>query len=123
MQFGYKSNVATVKCGIPQRFILGRLLFLIYIIDLHVAIKYSKVHHFADDTNFLNVHSSVNFINKQVKYDLKNLANWLSYGKTELVPFTSSKKKLDFDLKIKLNGERLYETESFRYLGNQIDKN
>ena len=121
MQFGYKSNVATVKCGIPQRFILGRLLFLIYIIDLHVAIKYSKVHHFADDTNFLNVNSCVKFINKQVKYDLKNLANWLSYGKTELAPFTSSKKKLD--LKIKLNGERLYETESFRYLGNQIDKN
>ena len=81
------------------------------------------MHHFADDTNFLNVNSCVNFINKQVKYDLKNLANWLSYGKTELVPFTSSKKKLDFDLKIKLNGERLYEIESFRYLGNQIDKN
>ena len=36
--------------------------------------------------------------------------------------FTSSKKQLDCDLKIKLNGKRLYETDSVRYLGIQIDK-
>ena len=35
--------------------------------------------------------------------------------------FTSSKKQLHCDLKIKLN-ERLYETDSVRYLGIQIDK-
>ena len=36
--------------------------------------------------------------------------------------FTSSKKQLDCDLKIKLNGKRLYETDSVKYLGIQIDK-
>ena len=36
--------------------------------------------------------------------------------------FTSSKKQLDYDLKIKLNGKRLYETDSLKYLGIQIDK-
>ena len=36
--------------------------------------------------------------------------------------FTSSKKQLHCDLKIKLNGKRLYETDSVRYLGIQIDK-
>ena len=36
--------------------------------------------------------------------------------------FTSSKKQLNCDLKIKLNGKRLYETDSVRYLGIQIDK-
>ena len=39
-----------------------------------------------------------------------------------LVLFTSSKKQLDSDLKIKLNWKRLYETDSVRYLGIQIDK-
>ena len=110
---GYKSNLANVKCGVPQGSSLGPL---IYINDLHAAIKYSEVHHFADDTNLLNFNSCVKSINKQVNYDLKNLSNWLkankillNVGKTELMLFTSSKKQLDCDLKIKLNGKRLYE--------------
>ena len=84
------------------------------------------MHHFADDTNLLNFNSCVKYINKQVNCDLKNLLNWLkankislNVGKTELVLFTSSKKQLDCDLKIKLNGKRLYETDSVKYLGDK----
>ena len=59
----------------------------------------------------------------------KNLLNWLkanklllNVDKTKLVLFTSSNKQLDCDLKIRLNGKRLYETNSVNYLGIQIDK-
>ena len=75
--------------------ILGPLLFLIYKNDLHVAIKYSEVLHFADDANLLNFDSCVKSLNKQVNYDLKNLSNWLmanqislNVAKTELALFT-----------------------------------
>ena len=126
---GYKSNLVHVKCGVSQGSILGPLLFFIYITDLHVAIKYSEVQHFADDANLLNFISCVKSINKQINYDLKNLSNWLkakkislNVGKTELVLLTSSKKQLDCDLKIKLIGERVQETDSVKYLGIQIDK-
>ena len=56
--------------------------------------KYSEVHPFLDDTNLLNLYLCVNSINKQVKYDLKNLSNWLkgseislNVGETELALF------------------------------------
>ena len=49
---------------------------------------------------------------------LKNLSNllkanktFLNVGKTELPLFTSSKKQLDCDLKIKLSKKRIYETD------------
>ena len=50
---GYESGLAALNCGIPQGSVLGPLLFLLYINDLNQAIKFCKVHHFADDTSQL----------------------------------------------------------------------
>ena len=41
----------------------------------------------------------------------------LSVRKIELILFKPKMKKLDFDLKLKLNGKRLYPTKSVKYLG------
>ena len=35
--------------------------------------------------------------------------------------FTLPKRQLDCDLKMKLNGKRLYERDSVKYLGTQIE--
>ena len=37
--------------------------------------------------------------------------------------FNPLKKQLDHELKIKLNGKKLYQTDSVKYLGMYIDKN
>ena len=112
----------------PQGSVLGPLLFLIYINDLHVAIKHCKVHHFADDTNLLIINKSLKRLNKLLNIDLKNLTNWLNankislnVSKTELIIFKPKRKPLDFNMKIKLNGKRLYPADSVRYLGVKID--
>ena len=69
-------------------------------------------------------------MNKQVNQVLKNLANWLNankiclnVSKTEVVLFKSSRKFTDVPLKLKLNGKRLYPTNSVKYLGISINEN
>ena len=57
----------------PQRSVLGSLLFLIYINDLNQALKFCKVHHFADDASLIHFSKSVYRLNKYVNLDLKHL--------------------------------------------------
>ena len=93
---GYNSELVAMNCGVPQGSVLGPLLFLLYINDLNQAIKFCKVHHFADDTNLLYLGKSIKKLNKLVNIDLKNLLYWLNANKislnvkkTELVIFKS----------------------------------
>ena len=52
------SALSEISTGVSQGPVLGPLLFLIYIIDLHKCIKYSNTYHFANDTNIVQLHSS-----------------------------------------------------------------
>ena len=105
---GYESGLAAINCSVPQGSVLWPLLFLLYINDLNQAIKFCKVHHFADDTNLLCLSNSIKKLKKLVNGDLKHLLNWLNANKTslnvkktEVIIFTSKQKKLEGDLKIK----------------------
>ena len=58
------SNLNEISIGVPQGSVLGPLLFLTYINDLHKCIKYSKTYHFADDTSIIQLHSSLQILSK-----------------------------------------------------------
>ena len=106
------SNLPDARCGASQSSMLGDFLSPIYITDLNLAINLLK------STTLLMIliyQVSKNwYINKLFNHDLKNFENSLkaykislnSY-KTKLVLFVSPKKKLDNNLKTKLNGIRL----------------
>ena len=79
-----KDRRVSVKCGVPQGSILGPLLFLIYINDLHQSIKKSTVHHFADDTNILHINKSYKKLCLNINHDLTCLSNWLRANKLAL---------------------------------------
>ena len=86
----------------PQGSVLGLLLFLLYINDLCVAIKYCKVHHFADDTNLLIINKSLKRSNKLLNVDLKNIMNWLKGAEATCEKIARDMKKC-FKLKDMLN--------------------
>ena len=72
--YDYNSSLSSIAYGVPQGSVVGPLLFLVYINDLHRAIKFCEVHHFADETN------------------LFFLTNWVSPAKfIEGLEFISSK--------------------------------
>ena len=89
---------------------LGPLLFLTYIIDLHNLVKYSNIHHFADDTNLLYARKSIKDINRKVNFDLKNIIHWLMANK---ISFDADKTTLIlFQPKKKLS-----QRQTYKYVG------
>ena len=66
---GFNSDLINIY-GKPKGLVSGRHLFLTYISGLLQVIKYSKVHHFADDAS-LKFGSSIKLTNKQVNDNFK----------------------------------------------------
>ena len=58
------SQTKIVICGVPLGSTLGPLLFLIYINNLTNALQKCNVHHFANDTNFINGNKEVEILGK-----------------------------------------------------------
>ena len=125
---GKNSETEPMSYGVPQGSVLGPLLFLIYINDLNQSIKYSTTRHFADDTNLLLTNSSLKQLKKHLNIDLSLMSNWLkankislNVSKTELLIFRHPNKQINYKLKVKLDGKRLYPSEFVKYLGLLID--
>ena len=122
------STSSHIKHGVPQGSVLGPLLFLIYINDLHNAIPFSILNLFADDTMLFNSSLTLKSLCKRINIDLKCLVNWLNANlislnaiKTELLLFKPKRKSINYDVKIKIQGKKLLPSESVKYLGIYID--
>ena len=71
-------------CGIPQVYILGPNLFLLYINDLANVSNKLKLILFADDTNVFYAGKDVKEVFDVLNSEMKNLSMWLKVNKMTL---------------------------------------
>ena len=123
-------DICYCKHGVPQGSVLGPILFLIYINDLANATIYSRSFNFADNTAILYTDDDPKRLKKRVNIDLKLLLHWLKankihldVAKTEVILFKHKQKKVNYNIRIKLDGKLMIFSKQTRYLGMLIDEN
>ena len=130
------SSKAKIPCGVPQGSVLGPLLFLIYVNDVHRSSKKLSFYLFADDTNLLYADKSLKTVEDTFNVELMKLNEWLTSNKLTLnvkksnyVIFHPYQKKIDHKVNIVMfdSDSKLFkpleEKKYLKYLGVIIDSN
>ena len=119
-----------ISVGVPQGSILGPLFFLLYINDLSAASNFFRYILFADDTNLFASGKDKGDLLRGLRSELTKLSGWfahnkltLNYGKTEYVNFSKPSKDKNGDgWDLEIDGRRILEVDSGKFLGVYIDK-
>ena len=122
------SGARDVTCGVPQGSLLGPLLFLTYINDLHVACQEAKIFLFADDTVLLYSAPTLAELQSIISRSFPKIHKWLQANRLSLsIPKTFyqiySSQGTEPDLTIPVANSCLKRTKTVKYLGILIDEN
>ena len=128
-----KTSTKTVNCGVPQGFILGPLLFLLYVNDLCKSSELLKTIMFADDTNLFFSGKDTNLLFKSVNRELEHINEWfkanklsLNIKKTNYILFYPKRKEDLIPLKLPellIDSKPITRVKNTKFLGVIIDEN
>ena len=121
----FETDPRNVCCGVPQGSILGPLLFLLYVNDLHNSSALDPIM-FADDTNLFYEHKDLKTLFPQVNQELLKInerfeANRLSVhvGKTKCSLFHKPSRKDDLPLllpRLLIKKHKVERVKSIKFL-------
>ena len=121
-----ESDLETVDIGVPQGSVLGPLLFIIFINDIHKLPLKGSISLFADDTGIFCSNMSYSLNVEHLNYDLQLLDDFfrikkisLNVGKTKVMHFMKENRSEIPDCM--LNGEVVEAVSVYKYLGLLID--
>ena len=78
-----ETGTKNICCGVPQGSILGPLLFLLYVNDLHNSTALDPIM-FADDTNLFYEHNDLKTLFSLVNQELQKINEWFEANKLSL---------------------------------------
>ena len=119
-----------MKCGVPQRSILGPLLFILHINDLYEYLQECQISLSADDTALYMSAKSQIEIKLTFQIELTVVCEWLrankltlNASKTKYVIFGTKQKLTNKpDLNLTVGDSKIERVSSMKYLGVILDE-
>ena len=119
-----------VTCGVSQGFILGPLLFILYINDIANVSNIFKINLFADDTSLFHTHDNFESLIRETNQELIWISTWLAtnklvlhISKTNYIIFTSKGKSYNKNVSnIQIDGNNIQQVNKTKFLGIVIEE-
>ena len=124
------SDFANINSGVPQGSILGPTLFLLFINDLPLLLKYCYADIFADDATFHKNSPDIEEINDEMLIDFFNIVFWSKQNKLPInfnksaYMILGAKRRLEdtFELLLNIGNEKIEKVSKQKLLGIFIDE-